>query len=312
MMNISIKGFGAGLPTRCVSNEEISRTVDTTDIWIRERTGITQRYIAEPHQFSSDLAIMALKEALVDANNPHIDGIIVATTTPDLALTPTAAIVQKELGYPCFAFDVQAVCSGYIHALAAASSMIHSGIAQNIAVIGADTMTKLLDWNDRSTCVLFGDGAGCTIIGKSESASNNGLLTAKLWNDGNLQPILNIPKGRKEIYMNGPEVFKNAVLKMHQALVEALHASQLSLDDIDIIIPHQANQRIFNALAEKAGFEESKCFSSVGIHANTGAASIPLALYAAKQQGLLDKQGQLIAMPAAGAGFSWGCVIWKL
>ncbi len=312
-----ISGMGHYLPLRRLSNHDLTHIIDTSHEWIYERTGIIYRHLAAEDEYTSDLATHALEAALQNASYSadSLDAIILVTTTPDLVLPATAALVQSKIGAgQCMAFDLNAVCSGFVYGLAIADSLIKSQQAARIAVVGADTMSRIVDWQDRSTCVLFGDGAGSVILEASEK--EEGILGSVMHCDGHLQHILNTQGGigRKGSYMlsmQGREVFRHGVEKMQSALLETLQQTGVELSSVDLIIPHQANVRMIKALGEKLGIDLKRCVISVDQHANTAAASIPLALSWANSQGLL-RRGQLIAMPAAGAGFTWGNVLVRL
>ena len=295
----------------------MSKTIDTSDEWIFSRTGIKQRHIASDGEFTSDLAVNASKEAFKNSKvKPNeIDCVIVATTTPDETFPSTATKVQNFFELKSTpAFDVQAVCSGFIYSLQIADSFIKCGNANTILVIGAETLSKIVDWDDRRTCVLFGDGAGAVIV--SASAEPGGILSTKLFSDGSWHnslysdggPSLNQQVGK--IRMNGQDIFKQAVNKLTTATFDALEICNLSIKDVDWFIPHQANQRIITSTAKKLGLEEEKTVSTVKFHANTSAASIPLALSKSISEGKI-KQNDLIAMCAIGGGLTWGSCILK-
>ena len=318
MRSSKIIGVGHYLPKKVLSNNDLKEFVDTTDEWIFTRTGIKQRHIADKTQLTSDLAIEAAKDAFkVGSIKPgEIDCIIVATTTPDETFPSTATKVQNHFKIGNIpAFDVQAVCSGFIYSLQVADSFIKSNNSDKILVIGAETLSKIVDWEDRRTCVLFGDGAGAIILSPSEK--NEGILSTKLYSDGSWHdslfsdggPSLNQKVGK--IRMKGQDIFKQAVNKLSEATNEALKSSNLSVDDIDWLIPHQANQRIISSTAKKLGFHEKKTVSTVKFHANTSAASIPLALSSSLKSGKV-KENDLIALCAIGGGLTWGSSIIKI
>ncbi|MBS0235843.1 MAG: ketoacyl-ACP synthase III [Proteobacteria bacterium] len=319
---IIITGIGGYLPANRLGNNDLPASLETSDEWIVERTGISYRHIADKGEYTSDLAAKALRNALDDANlsATDLDGIIIATTTPDLVLPSTAAIVQQKIGASnCMALDLNAVCSGFIYAFVTASQILASSQAKRIAVVGADTMSRILDWQDRSTCVLFGDGGGAVILENKPAPANHqpaGILAWTLRSDGNLCHILETEggtshQGQRLLKMQGREVFRHGVEKMCDALVETMEKAGVTSANIDYIIPHQANVRMINAITERLGIEKEKAIITVDKHANTASASIPLALNWAKQQRLL-RSGQIIAMPAAGAGFTWGNILLRV
>ena len=312
-----IIGTGSYLPTRIMTNAELSLKIDTTDDWIRQRTGIQQRHIAADGQLTSDLgyeaAVGALKNAGLESKD--IDLLIVATTTPDLTFPSTANKIQQRLGggpYP--SFDVQAACTGFIYALSIADAFLKSSSQYKRAlVVGAETFTRMIDWEDRSTCVLFGDGAGAVVLEKQETESR-GLMENFIASDGAHFDLMHSTagvshKGEKgTIVMNGRDVFRLALQKLPDAMEKVLALNHLEAQDIDWFIPHQANKRIIDAMAEHIKLPTEKIIYTVHKHANTSAASIPLALDDANRQGLL-KPGQLILMDALGAGFTWGACL---
>jgi 3-oxoacyl-[acyl-carrier-protein] synthase-3 len=315
-----IVGCGASLPERILTNEELSRTVDTSDEWIAQRTGIRERRIASDAEPTSVLAIAAAREALAAAGltADAIDLVIVATTTPDRTFPATAVRVQAALGMTRgAAFDVQAVCSGFIYALSVADAMIRTGGARSALVIGAETFSRLLDWTDRATCVLFGDGAGAVVLTAVESdgtAASPGILSTHLHSDGRLEDTLYVDGGPGStglvghVRMNGREVFKHAVNNMAEVVDEALAANGCRPEDIDWLVPHQANRRIIEATARKLDLSMDKVVMTVDKHANTSAASIPLALAAAVADGRI-RPGQLILLEALGGGLTWGAAL---
>ncbi len=311
-----IIGTGHSFPKTCVSNTELSTFVDTTDEWITDRTGICQRYRATSEETTSLLATQAAQQALINSSTSieSIDLIIVATTTPDQAFPSTACFVQAQLGNNHAAsFDIQAVCSGFVYALSVADQFIRSGQAKKALVIGAEIMTRLLDWSDRSTCVLFGDGAGAVVL---EASSQPGILGTKLFADGTYTKALYarganaypITDASPFLHMDGRSVFRFAVNAMSQAVEHILNEQQLNIDDIDWVIPHQANQRILDAVAERIHLPKERVISTVARHANTSAASIPLALSEAAANNQF-KAGQKIVLVSMGAGFTWGSVV---
>lgn len=318
-MNVVIAGVGHFLPEKIVTNDELSLSINTNDEWINTRTGIRQRHIAAEDCLTSDLACEALKLAMAQYNiaPSQLDGIILATVTPDLFMPATAVKVQQAIGMNCgFAFDVQAACSGFIYALNIAYSMLKSGQAKRIAVIGAETMSRILDWNDRSTCVLFGDGAGAVIV-SAEEEEDAGIIGIEMFSDMNTLDILKVNGGVSignldaKLQMNGREVYKFAIESMHNSILHVLHKNNMLIEHVDFIIPHQANLRIIKSLAEKMQMPMEKFIITVDKHANTSAASIPLALSLGMQNGVI-KKGHTVLMTAVGAGMTWGSVIVKI
>ncbi|MDX2144243.1 MAG: beta-ketoacyl-ACP synthase III [Rhodospirillaceae bacterium] len=318
-----IQGVGSYLPENVVTNVELSKRVDTSDEWITERTGIKQRHIAAPGQCTSDLAIEAGKGALKAAGltGNDLDLLIVATTTPDNTFPATAAKVQAAIGRPGIpAFDVQAVCSGWVYGLAVADNFIKAGQAKNALVIGAETLSRFLDWTDRGTCVLFGDGAGAVVLTAGQgkgTAADRGVLSTHLHSDGRYFGILYADGGVSStqttglLRMEGKEVFRHAVVNLAETAREAVEANGVSFDQIDWLVPHQANLRILDSTAKKLGLGPEKVIVTVDQHANTSAASIPLAL----NQGINDgriKPGQLLLMETMGGGFTWGSALVRL
>jgi 3-oxoacyl-[acyl-carrier-protein] synthase-3 len=318
-----IQGVGSYLPEQIVTNAELSQRVETSDEWITERTGIRQRHIAAPGQCTSDLAIAAGRGALKAAGltGDDLDLLIVATTTPDNTFPATAAKVQAAIGRPGIpAFDVQAVCSGWIYSLAVADNFIKAGQAKTALVIGAETLSRFLDWTDRATCVLFGDGAGAVVltagVGKGTSA-DRGVLSTHLHSDGRYFGILHADGGVSStqttglLRMEGKEVFRHAVVNLAETAREAVEANGVTFEHIDWLVPHQANLRILDSTAKKLGLGSDKVIVTVDKHANTSAASIPLAL----NQGIGDgriKPGQLLLMETMGGGFTWGSALVRL
>jgi 3-oxoacyl-[acyl-carrier-protein] synthase-3 len=312
---------GGYLPEEIVTNDDLAKIIDTSDEWIRERTGIRQRRRAAPEQGASDLAVEAAKKALNAAGRSasELDLIIVATTTPDLTFPATAALVQRKLGAPVgIAFDVQAVCSGFVYALSVADGFVARGLSRCALVIGAEEMTRLMDWTDRGTCVLFGDGAGAVVLEPREGkgdAGDRGLLGFALRCDGTKQDLLYVDGGPSttgtvgHLRMLGNQVFRHAVVNITEAVRAAAADAGVALDDIDWFIPHQANQRILAGVAHRLGIDESRVISTVAEQANTSAASIPLAWAQAIDDGRI-KPGQLLLVEAMGGGLTWGaCVI---
>jgi 3-oxoacyl-[acyl-carrier-protein] synthase III len=313
-----VRGTGAYLPANAVTNEDLSRRVETSDEWIVARTGIRQRHIAAEGEFTSDLATEAAKRALAAAGiaPSDVDMIVVATTTPDSTFPATATTVQAKLGLEGrgFAFDVQAVCAGFVYALNIADNFIRVGQVRTALVIGAETFTRLLDWQDRTTCVLFGDGAGAVVLQAETGAGTRGILSSHLHSDGRFKNALYVSGGPGStgdvgvVRMNGQEVFKHAVVKLAEVVEEALHANGLKGADIDWLVPHQANQRIIDGMAKKLGLGPERVVSTVARHANTSAASIPLALAEAAADGRI-KQDQLVLLEAIGGGLAWGASV---
>jgi 3-oxoacyl-[acyl-carrier-protein] synthase-3 len=310
-------GCGACLPANIVTNDDLAQRMETSDEWIRERTGIRQRHIAVAGEKTSDLALGAAREALTDAgiDAGELDMIIVATTTPDESFPATATVVQSRLGMTRgAAFDVQAVCSGFVYGLSVADSLIRTGAARTILLIGAETMSRLLDWEDRATCVLFGDGAGAVVLQAHDGIGDNsdqGVLNTRLFSDGRLHDMLYVDGGISstqtigKLRMQGKEVFKHAVTNIAAAIVASSQAAGLEIRDIDWFVPHQANQRILDGTARKLGIDPAKVISTVALHGNTSAASVPLALVTAIRDGRI-KRGDLVLLEAMGGGFTWG------
>ncbi len=316
MFASQIVGIGAYLPKKVVSNNDLTKRLDTSDEWIASRVGIKQRHIAAEMEFTSHLAIQSARKALDNAGlSPDtIDLIVVATTSPDYTFPSTATLVQAALGIPpCPAFDVQAVCSGFVYALSTVDNFIRSGQSKCALVIGAETMSRLVDWNDRSTCVLFGDGAGAFILTSVSEDTPSRILGTKLYADGAFKQALYTQGGPSQrffgtLVMNGREVYKHAVVNMAKAIDAVLEEYRLTYSDIDWIVPHQANQRILESLAERLTLPISKVVSTIAYHANTSAATIPLAFHTAIQDGRIQK-GHTIVMPAMGGGFTWGATL---
>jgi 3-oxoacyl-[acyl-carrier-protein] synthase-3 len=309
-------GTGGYLPAQILSNEDLAKRVDTSDEWIRTRTGIRQRHIAAADEKTSDLAWAAAREALASAGlaPAEVDLIVVATTTPDMVFPSTACILQAKLGaHNGPAFDVQAVCSGFVYALSVADLMVKSGRAKNALVVGAEVYSRILDWNDRGTCVLFGDGAGAVVLAP---AADPGVISAHLHADGHYRDILAVPgtvangavSGRPLLTMEGNTVFKFAVKVLAEVAQEALTANQLPTSAIDWLILHQANLRIMDATAKKLHLPPEKMVITVDKHANTSAASIPLALDCAVRDGRI-RSGHHVMLAGVGGGFTWGSVL---
>lgn len=315
-----IRGVGAYLPERVLTNDEISMRLDTNDAWIRERTGIRSRHIAAEGELTSDLGIRAAKSALVRAGiDPvDIDLLICATATPDRTFPSTAVRIQHEIGMTKgAAFDVQAVCSGFVFALATADNFIRTGQSKRALVVGAETFSRILDWEDRTTCVLFGDGAGAVVLEAQNQKGTNedrGILATRLRSDGRYEDLLYVDGGPSStqstghLRMNGREVFRHAVQKISGVIEETLLASGMSASEIDLFVPHQANSRILDGIAKKLGVAPEKVIKTLDRHGNTSAASIPLALNQAFEAHKIS-EGDLVLMEAMGGGFTWGAVL---
>ncbi len=310
-----IAGTGSALPKRRMDNAELAATVDTTDQWIVERTGIKSRYIAGDGETTATLATEAARKALAAAGvEPAEIGLIVlATATPDQTFPSSATKVQAALGIDdCVAFDVHAVCTGFLYALTVADSMLRSGAATTALVIGSETFSRILDWEDRGTCVLFGDGAGALVL-RSEDG-DRGILATKLHADGRHNDLLFVDGGPSttgtvgKLRMKGREVFRHAVVNLADVLAEVLNAADLSIADVDWVVPHQANARILDATAKKLGLPPKKVVVTVDQHANTSAASVPLALDTAVRDGRI-KRGDIVVLEAMGGGFTWGAAV---
>ena len=308
---ISVGGY---LPQRVVSNHDLAAVVDTSDEWIRQRTGIAQRHIVADGEKTSDLARNAAERALANAGmaGADIDLIIIATSTPDDTFPSTATKVQHQIGaHNAIAFDVQAVCAGFVYALDVADAMLSSGRARRALVIGAESFSKILDWEDRSTCVLFGDGAGAVLLERSESPDGFGVLASRLHADGAHRDILYVDGGPSSsgtvghLRMEGNKVFRHAVEKLSSVMDEVLEAAGMVVDQVDWLVPHQANIRIIEGMQKKMGLGDDRVVKTVHDHANTSAASIPLALSSAVEDGRI-KNGQVLAFEAIGGGLVWG------
>jgi len=317
-----ITGIGSYLPAEIISNNELSKTLDTSDEWITTRSGIKQRHRAAEGEATSDIALQAAQAALSDAGitAQDIDLIIVSTTTPDLTFPATAALVQKKLGINHgAAFDVQAVCSGFVYGLSVASAMVETGQAQRVLLIGAETMTRLLDWEDRTTAVLFGDGGGAVVLEATEITTPDAphIVGSYLRSDGNLTDLLYVDGGPSttgttgKLRMQGREVYRHAVGNIAEAIESLLQKHNLTVDDIDWFVPHQANKRIIDGVAKKIGLPVEKTVVTVQEHANTSAASIPLALHDLVKSGRVAS-GDVLMLEAMGGGLTWGAnlVIW--
>jgi len=318
-----VTGVGGHLPERVVTNDDLAKFVDTSDEWIVERTGIRQRHQARDDEPVSDLAVAAARKALAAAGRTpdEVDLIVVATTTPDLTFPAVATIVQRKLGCPVgVAFDVQAVCSGFVFALSVADGFVARGRSKVALVIGAETMTRLMDWTDRGTCVLFGDGAGCVVMEPQDgegTTADRGLLGFALRADGTKQELLFVDGGPSttgtvgHLRMQGNQVFRHAVVNISEAITAAAEDAGIEVASVDWFVPHQANLRILQGVAKRVGIDEDKVITTLDQHANTSAASIPLAL----DQGIRDgriKPGQLLLLEAMGGGLTWGACVLRL
>lgn len=314
-----ITGTGSYLPEKVLTNKDLEKIVDTSDEWIVERTGIRERHVAEPTETTCDLAEQAARRALESAGKSaeEVDLIIVATTTPDKVFPSTACLLQARLGNRgCTAFDLQAVCTGFVYALGVADKFIKSGTHRCALIVGAETISRLLDWSDRSTCVLFGDGAGAVVL---EASEEPGILSTHLHADGQYEELLHVPAGISTgfaeiqaesafIQMKGNEVFRVAVNTLGRIVEETLEANNMARGDIDWLVPHQANVRIIQATAKKLKMDMEHVVVTVGEHGNTSAASVPLALDTAVRRGDI-KSGETVMMEAFGGGFTWGSVL---
>jgi len=316
MRRARIAGTGAALPPRRVTNEDLARRVDTTDEWIVERTGIRARHIAGDGETTATLATEASRKALAAAgiDAKEIGLIVLATSTPDQTFPASATLVQTALGInDCIAFDVQAVCTGFLYALSIADNMVKGGMAEHALVIGSETFSRILDWEDRATCVLFGDGAGAVVL-KAEEGADTGILATRLHADGRHNELLYVDGGVSttgtvgKLRMKGKEVFRHAVTNLADVLAETLEAAGHEADEIDWVVPHQANKRILDATAKKLNLDPEKVIVTVDQHANTSAASVPLALDTAVRDGRI-KPGDLLVLEAMGGGFTWGAAV---
>ncbi len=315
MIYAQIAGTGSALPSQVMTNAQLPASLETSDAWIQERTGITQRHIAAPNQLASDLALQASRQALAAANlsADTIDLIIVATSTPDYVFPSTACLLQAKLeAFNAAAFDVQAVCTGFIYALATAEKFIRSGSHRHVLVVGAEVFSRILDWNDRNTCVLFGDGAGAVVLRASDQP---GIHASVLHADGRHADILSVPgnvnrgqiEGSAFLQMAGNQVFKFAVKVLDEVAREVLAQSHATLEQVDWLIPHQANVRILEATAKRLGIDPARVVMTLDKHANTSAASIPLALDDYIRSGKITR-GQRLLLQGVGGGFTWGAV----
>lgn len=320
LLRAVIKGSGSALPRTAVSNDMLAtmKNIDTSDEWIIARTGIKQRYLAEADETTATLATAAAKAALLDAGltGQDIDLIVLATATPDQTFPAVATIVQNEIGANGgIAFDVAAVCSGFLYAMTVAESMIRAGTARNAIVIGAETFSRIMDWEDRGTCVLFGDGAGAVVL--SGEVGEAGVLSTAIHADGAHNALLYVDGGVSTtgtvgfLRMTGKEVFRHAVTNLASCMVEAMDKADVTAADIDWLVPHQANARILDATAKKLGFSKDKVVVTVDQHANTSAASVPLALDVARKDGRI-RAGDLVVLEAMGGGFTWGAAVVRM
>lgn len=322
-MGAVIEGLGYSVPENVVTNKDLEKLVDTTDEWITERTGIKERRIAPKGTANSDITLGAAQKALSEADTQpmDLDGIIVATVTPDMTFPATACFLQDKLGASkAFAFDMQAACTGYIYALTVADSLIKAGTVKKILVCGSDMLSLLMDFQDRSTCVLFGDGAGAAVLGPGND--NEGIISSRIHSDGSLWELLYAPgggtvhpiceetiKGKLQyIRMQGNETFKAAVTRLVEVSREVVEAAGMEMDDVDLFIPHQANQRILNAVGKRLGFDDDRVCLNVSRYGNTSAASIPIAMAEAYEKGAL-KKGDIVLLSAFGAGLTWGAAL---
>ncbi len=324
MLRSVIIGTGSHLPEKVLTNDDLARIVDTSDEWIRTRTGIRQRHVAADGELTSDLATEAAQKALEAAGigPDDIDLVVVATTTPDLTFPATATTVQEKLGITnaAPAFDVQAVCSGFLYGLATVDAYLRAGMARRALLIGAETFSRILDWKDRSTCVLFGDGAGAVVLetrqGKG-TVTDRGVLATRLHADGRFRDLLHVDGGPSStqtvghVRMKGREVFRHAVVKLAEVMEEVLAEAGLTVADVDLVVPHQANIRILEGTARKLGLPVEKVHVTVDRHGNTSAASVPLALDDAIRRGRVG-EGDLVLLEAMGGGFTWGASLVRL
>ena len=312
-----VSGIGASLPEEVVTNKDLSMRMDTSEEWIEERTGIKERRIASKDETTSSLGTDAAQIAIDNSGlkNSDIDLIILATATPDNTFPASATLIQSSLGIERgYAYDMQAVCSGFVFAVEAADNAIKAGNIKNALVIGSETFSRILDWDDRATCVLFGDGAGAMVLSASSEDTNRGVLSNHLHSDGRYKDLLYVDGGPSTtnnvgyLRMDGKGVFKHAVQNLSSAIIEAIEYNNIAIEDIDWFVPHQANIRILEAVSKKVGLSKDKVIITVDKHANTSAASIPLALYDAVQKDKI-KKGDLVLLEAMGGGFSWGSTL---
>ena len=309
-MSAEIKGIGMYVPPRILRNQDLEKFLDTSDEWITKRTGIKERHIAEEWDRASDIALPAAKEAIKNAGltPKDIEAVIVATSTPDMTFPSTACYLADKLGCDNpMAFDISAACSGFIYGLTIASSFVKSKQFENVLLVGAEVFSHLIDWSDRTTAVIFGDGAGAVVVSRSESESD--ILSAVMSSDGSQWFALHCPVGEK-LRMKGKETFRLAIQSMGKASQKALEKAGITVDDIKLVIPHQANIRIIRALAERLNIPEDKVYSNINKYGNTSAASIPIAMYEAYKEGKL-KKGDYVLLTAFGGGLTWGAVVLK-
>lgn len=319
-----LTGTGSYLPANCVTNDDLAQRVDTSDEWITARTGIKTRHIAADGELTSDIAVAAARKAMEMAGvtADDVDLIVLATTTPDQTFPATASAVQEKLGiHQGAAFDIQAVCSGFVFALATADNYLKQGMFKTALVIGAETFSRILDWEDRSTCVLFGDGGGAVVLQAEEAGENDprdtGVIGHYIRTDGRKADLLYVDGGVSStgtighVRMNGPKVFKHAVTNISSAVRAVIEEADKNISDIDWFVPHQANQRILDGVAKKLGIDEERVISTVSQHGNTSAASIPLALDAAVRKEYIQT-GQLVLIEAMGGGFTWGASLFRM
>ena len=310
MIRAKITGIGMHVPPRVITNHDLEKILDTSDEWITTRTGIKERRIAEEWEKASDLALPAAEEAIKNAGltSKDIDAVIVATSTPDMTFPSTACFLSDKLGCSKpMAFDISAACSGFIYGLTVGNSFILSGQFENVLVVGAEVFSRIIDWNDRSTAVIFGDGAGAVVLSKADG--DRGILSAAMKSDGSHWGSLYCPVGEK-LRMRGRKTFKLAIKSMETASKKALNKAGIDLEKISLVIPHQANIRIINALAERLELPEEKVFSNIHKYGNTSAASIPIAMYEAYKEKKF-KEGDYILLTAFGGGLTWGAVVLK-
>ena len=307
-MSAEIKGIGMYVPPRVLKNNDLEKFLDTSDEWITKRTGIKERHIAEEWDRASDIALPAAEEAIRNAGltPKDIEAVIVATSTPDMTFPSTACYLADKLGCDNpMAFDISAACSGFIYGLTIASSFVKSKQFKNVLLVGAEVFSHLIDWSDRTTAVIFGDGAGAVIVSRSEG--NSDILSAEMKSDGSQWFALHCPVGEK-LRMKGKETFRLAIQSMGKASQKALEKAGITVDDIKLVIPHQANIRIIRALAERLNIPENKVYSNIHKYGNTSAASIPIAMYEAYKEGKL-KKGDYVLLTAFGGGLTWGAVV---
>jgi 3-oxoacyl-[acyl-carrier-protein] synthase III len=320
MITSCLTGVGSALPKRIMTNDDMAKIVDTSDQWIVERTGIRARHIAGEGETTRSLAVEAARKAMAAAglNATDIDLIVLATSTPDNTFPATATLVQADLGIRGgAAFDIQAVCSGFVYALVTADAMIKAGQAKHALVIGSETFSRILDWTDRGTCVLFGDGAGAFVLSATEGDGTTGIIASKLRSDGRYNDKLYVDGGPSTtktvgfLRMEGKEVFKHAVVNMTSVMTDVMQSAGVKADDIDWFVPHQANRRILDSTATKLGIDPERVVVTVDKHGNTSAASVPLAFDVAVKDGRI-RPGHLVLMEAMGGGFTWGAVLLQL